>query len=61
MCRQEAADYINATAAYMFNLCLTHETIRRTIWLEKLRKRAAERECRYVLCSSTASSAAGKF
>jgi uncharacterized protein YecT (DUF1311 family) len=36
-CRQEAAGYINSTAAYMFNVCMANETIRRTIWLEKSR------------------------
>jgi uncharacterized protein YecT (DUF1311 family) len=33
-CRDEAAAYVNSTAAYMFNVCMTDETIRRTIWLE---------------------------
>jgi uncharacterized protein YecT (DUF1311 family) len=33
-CHDEAAGYINSTAAYMLNVCLTNETIRRTIWLE---------------------------
>jgi uncharacterized protein YecT (DUF1311 family) len=34
-CRHEKSYYINATAAYMFNLCLAREDIRRTIWLER--------------------------
>ena len=34
-CHHEAAGYANATAAYMFNLCMANETIRRTIWLER--------------------------
>jgi uncharacterized protein YecT (DUF1311 family) len=34
-CHQEAAAYINSTAAYMFNVCMTHETIRRILWLKK--------------------------
>jgi len=34
-CHQEAADYINSTASYMFNACMADQTIRRTIWLEK--------------------------
>jgi uncharacterized protein YecT (DUF1311 family) len=33
-CHDEAAGYINSTAAYMFNVCMANETIRRTIWLE---------------------------
>jgi uncharacterized protein YecT (DUF1311 family) len=33
-CRDEADGYINSTAAYMFNVCVTNETIRRTLWLE---------------------------
>jgi uncharacterized protein YecT (DUF1311 family) len=36
-CKSEAADYVNSTAAYMFNSCLVDETIRRIIWLEKRR------------------------
>jgi uncharacterized protein YecT (DUF1311 family) len=36
-CQQEAAGYINSTAAYMFNVCMANETVRRTIWLEKSR------------------------
>lgn len=36
-CRDEAAGYINSTAAYMFNVCVVDETIRRTIWLESVR------------------------
>ncbi len=33
-CRDEAADYVHATAALMFNVCMTNEAIRRTMWLE---------------------------
>ena len=33
-CHNEANDYINSTSAYMFNLCMANETIRRTMWLE---------------------------
>lgn len=36
-CRQEAAAYINSTAAYILNVCRASETIRRTIWLEQSR------------------------
>jgi uncharacterized protein YecT (DUF1311 family) len=36
-CRQEAVGYINSTAAYMFNLCIADETIRRIMWLERSR------------------------
>ena len=34
-CRDETSDYINSTAAYMFNVCMVNENIRRTMWLEK--------------------------
>jgi uncharacterized protein YecT (DUF1311 family) len=36
-CREEAAAYINSTAAFMFNHCMAEETIRRTIWLNEVR------------------------
>ena len=36
-CHDEAGDYVNSTAAYMFNVCLANETIRRTMWLENAR------------------------
>ena len=36
-CHQEAAAYINSTAAYMFNVCMADEIIRRIIWLDKVR------------------------
>jgi uncharacterized protein YecT (DUF1311 family) len=37
-CRDEALGYVNSTAAYIFNVCMTNETIRRAIWLEALRR-----------------------
>jgi len=36
-CHDEAAGYINSTAAYMFNVCMANETIHRTMWLEGIR------------------------
>ena len=36
-CHEEAAEGIGTTAAYMFNVCMANETIRRTMWLEKIR------------------------
>jgi len=33
-CRREKNFYINSTAAYMYNVCMAREDIRRTIWLE---------------------------
>jgi uncharacterized protein YecT (DUF1311 family) len=35
-CREEAQAYVDSTAAYMFNRCMTDESIRRTMWLEKV-------------------------
>ena len=35
-CKEEAQDYINSTARYMFNVCMANEAIRRTMWLERL-------------------------
>ncbi len=36
-CHKEASDYINSTYAYMFNVCVVDETIRRTMWLEQVK------------------------
>ena len=36
-CRGEASDYINSTAAYMYNLCRVKATIRRVMWLGRHR------------------------
>jgi len=36
-CHEEAAGDIGTTAAYMFNVCMANETIRRTMWLERVR------------------------
>ena len=35
-CQSEANDYANSTAKYMFAACIVDETIRRTMWLERL-------------------------
>ena len=35
-CEREATEYVNATKAYMYNVCMTNETIRRIMWLEKV-------------------------
>jgi len=36
-CHKAASDYINSTYAYMFNVCVVDETIRRTMWLEQVK------------------------
>jgi uncharacterized protein YecT (DUF1311 family) len=36
-CNEEAEGYIDSTTGFMFNLCVTNASIRRTIWLEKVR------------------------
>ena|ERR1700742_2345751 len=36
-CHNDSAGYTNSTAAYMFNVCMARDTIRRIIWLENVR------------------------
>lgn len=37
ICRDEESEYVNSTAAYMFEVCMANAAIRRTIWLERIR------------------------
>jgi len=36
-CTAEAAEYVNSTSKYMYNVCYADETIRRRLWLERHR------------------------